>query len=189
MKNLIWILLILPSLVIAQDTQQHSKAINTGIGFAYNEGLQETGMGLVYTIGWQRTIDRQQRLTINPNILYGGFTPLMTTDQRDQYIRLSSLGCNLYYNFISGKHLSAFVLSGVYLNYTRGLLGDGEHSTGSEYYHKLYAGGLASLGFKVNSSARRITYEFRPLTVHYGNGQHFLAYVMFGVAFMLPHSQ
>lgn len=180
-----WALLLLPSLAWAQEAGANKGSIMAGIGFAYNEGLKETGMGLVYTIGWQRTIDRQQRLTINPNILYGGFTPLMITDQRDQYIRLSSLGCNLYYDIIRGKNLSAFVLSGVYMNYTRGLLGDGEQSTGSEYYHKLYAGGLASLGFKVNSSARKITYEFRPLTVHYGNSQHFLAYVMLGVAFKL----
>ncbi|MBS2213684.1 hypothetical protein KEM09_19905 [Carboxylicivirga mesophila] len=183
MKYLLWILLLIPSYSLAQEVAERKGALKAGIGLGYNEGDKESGLGLVYTIGWQKAIDSRERLRINPNILFGGFTPLMMTDKRDQYIRSGSFGCHLYYDMLKGKHLSLFAMVGAYGNYTRGLLGDGEFNTGSEYYHKFYAGGTASLGIRVYNPSKRIGYEIRPLTFQYGSNQHFMGYVMVSIDF------
>lgn len=74
--------------IYAQENEFKKNSIRIGIGI--NEGQREIGLGFVYSIGWQKSYGEKNRLRLNPNILLGGFLPIMITDTRDQFYRISS---------------------------------------------------------------------------------------------------
>lgn len=76
--------------IYAQENEFKKNSIRTGIGIGINEGQREIGLGFVYSIGWQKSYGEKNRLRLNPNILLGGFLPIMITDTRDQFYRISS---------------------------------------------------------------------------------------------------
>lgn len=77
--------------VYSQETEFKKTSVKTGIGIGLNEGKREIGMGLVYSVGWQKSLGKKNRLRINPNMLFGGFLPFAITDTRDQFYRITSL--------------------------------------------------------------------------------------------------
>lgn len=74
----------------AQEIEFRRSSIRTGIGIGFNEGKRETGMGLIYSIGWQKSFGEKNKLRVNPNIIMGGFLPIGITDTRDQFYRITS---------------------------------------------------------------------------------------------------
>ena len=169
----------------AQETEFKRTSIRTGIGIGFNEGKKETGMGLIYSIGWQKSFGNKNKLRLNPNMIIGGFLPIGITDTRHQFYRITSFGMNVHYDLIKYKSISIITTGGCFLNYSRGLLGTGglpeANNNSSEYFNSLYFGGNVSLGFRINPKNSRLAYEFRPINVQLGNDYFMLNYLMFGV--------
>lgn len=185
----ILILLLIGIKLNAQDIEFKRTSIRTGIGIGFNEGHWETGMGLLYSFGLQKSYGEKNRLRINPNILIGGFIPIGITDTRDQFYRITSLGLNVYYDLIKINIVSMVTTVGGFMNYSRGLLGTGgwpeANNNHSEYFHKFYYGGNISIGLRINPENSRLAYELRPLNLQFGNDYFVLGYTMFGIDFKL----
>lgn len=183
------ILLLAGNKLFSQEVEYKSSSIKTGIGIGINDGDRETGMGLIYSLGWQKSIDKKGRLRINPNVLFGGFMPLAITDTRDQFYRITTLGLNLHYDLIKYKAVSIVATVGAFANYSRGLLGTGgwpeANNNRSEYFFSFYFGGNASAAIRIAPKNSKVAIEIRPLNIHFGNNYFFLAYNMFGIDFKL----
>lgn len=183
------ILLLAGNKLFSQEVEYKSSSIKTGIGIGINDGDRETGMGLIYSLGWQKSIDKKGRLRINPNVLFGGFMPLAITDTRDQFYRITTLGLNLHYDLIKYKAVSIVTTVGAFTNYSRGLLGTGgwpeANNNRSEYFFSFYFGGNASAAIRIAPKNSKVAIEIRPINIHLGSKGYFLAYNMFGIDFKL----
>lgn len=183
------VLMITGRNLYSQETEFKKSSIRTGIGIGMNEGKREIGYGLVYTIGWQKSIGTKNKVRINPNITFGGFLPIVITDTRDQFYRISSLGLNIHYDLIKYKAVSIVTTGGVFANYSRGLLGTGgwpeANNNHSEYFYSLYFGGNASVALRIDPSKSKFAYEIRPLNIQVGNKGFRLGYFMLGIDFKL----
>ena len=170
-------------------SQFKNTSIRTGIGLGVNGGKREIGVGLIYSIGWQKSIGVKSKLRINPNMMLGGFSPIAITDTRDQFYRITSLGLNIHYDLIRYKAVSIVTTGGGFINYSRGLLGTGgwpnANNNRSEYFNSIYFGGNGSIGLRVDRKVSKLAYEFRPINIQLGNNGFILGYLMFGIDFKL----
>ncbi len=172
-----------------QEVEYGKTSIKTGIGIGLNEGYREIGSGLIYSIGWQKSLGEKNRTRINPNLTFGGFMPLGITDTRDQFYRLTTLGLNIHYDLIRYKSVSIVTTGGGFVNYSRGLLGTGgwpeANNNSSEYFYSLYFGGNASVALRVDSANSKYAFEIRPINIHLGNKGFMLGYFMIGLDFKI----
>ena len=168
----------------AQENEFTRSSIKTGIGIGFNDSEEESGFGLVYSIGYQKSFGEKERLRINPNLLIGGFSSYTITDTRDQFYRITSLGMNINYDLLRYKSVSLLITTGGFLNYSRGLFGNGGEintNESSRYFNKIYFGGNAGIGLRINPSKSRFAYEIKPLNIEVGNKGFVLGYMMFGL--------
>lgn len=183
------ILLCVGTNLYAQDTEFKRTSIRTGIGLGANEGLEEIGFGLVYSIGWQKSYGKKNKLRLNPNLLLGGFSAIGITDVPDQHFRITSLGLNIHYDLIKYKSVSIVTTVGGFVNYSRGLIGTGgwpsSNPRQSDYFFKIYYGVSASVALRVSPKNSRFAYEWRHISLQGGNDNFLLAYIMFGIDFKL----
>lgn len=182
--------LIYGKMGFSQDLKFKRTSIKTGIGVGINDTETESGIGSVFSLGWQKSFLENERLRINPNILFGSFrTYAIPTDTRDQHYKLSTLGLNIHYDLIKKGKTSLVTTGGVFVNYSRGLLGTGgwqeENNNSSEYFHSMYFGGYASIALRIDSKNKKVAYELKPINIHFGNQGFMLGYLMFGVDFKL----
>ncbi len=176
--------------LFSQENEFKNSSIRTGVGLGINQGEEETGIGLAYTIGWQKSYGKKNRIRLNPNIILGSYrTYAIPTDTRDQLYKITTLGYNIHYDLIKAEAVSIIVTAGSFINYSRGLLGTGgwsvTNNNSSEYFHSFYYGANISLGFRVNPKKSKFAYEFRPMNIHIGNNGFILGYLMFGIDFKL----
>ncbi len=168
-----------------QEIEFKRSSIKTGIAIGINEGKRETGNGILYSIGWQKSIGEKKRARINPNLMIGGFSPVLITDTRDQFYRITSLGLNIHYDLIKYNAISIVTTAGGFINYSRGLLGTGgrpsANNNKSEYFNSLYFGGNASIGLRIDQKNSKLAYEIRPINIQAGNKEFILVYFMFGI--------
>lgn len=175
----------------AQDTLFSRQSIKAGIGLGINAGTVEDGFGVLYEIGYQKSYGKKQRVRLNSTLLLGGFSNIGISDIRDQYYRITSLGLNCNADLLKYRAVSILGSAGLFFNYSRGLLGTGgRNSSGmgnrsSEYFTKLYGGGSASLGLRINPRNSRTAFELRPFNIQFGNDYFILGYFMLGVDFKI----
>lgn len=174
-QSLIYLLLFILVLLPFSEThgQEFSKSsIKIGLGAGVSSGYYMDGVGLVYTIGYQKDIWKD-RLRFNPNFSIGNYTSPRYSDGRDQYFSSINLEANLYFDIVKANSISLVVGGGAMINNSRGLLGTGgmEDSTSpqySEYFSKYYFGGILSGGFRINPPNKRIAINILPLNIHFG---------------------
>lgn len=187
------ILLLKGNNIYSQEIEFKNSSIKTGTGIGINEGQRETGIGLTYSIGWQKSYGEKNRLRLNPNIIFGSFrTYVIPTDTRDQFYKLTSLGINIHYDLIKSKEVSIVTTGGGFVNYSRGLLGTGgwqANNNRSEYFYSVYFGGNVSIGLRIDPKKSKLAYEIRPINIHFGNNGFVLVYLMFGVDFKLKEKR
>jgi hypothetical protein len=175
--------------VYSQDIEFKKSSISTGLGIGVNEGLREIGLGLIYSVGWQKSLGEKNKLRINPNMMFGGFLPIGIIHTRDQFFRITSLGLNFHYDLLRYKAVSIVTTGGGFMNYSRGLLGTGgsrdTNSISSDYFTTVYFGGNASIGLRIDPSRSKIAYKITPINIHLGNKDFLLAYLMVGIDFKL----
>ena len=173
-KNLISRLILLLFLLAFGETygQEFSKSsIKIGLGAGVSSGYYMDGLGLVYTIGYQKEIWKD-RLRFNPNFSIGNYSSKMFSDGRDQCFNSINLEANLYYDIAKLNSFSLVIGCGTMINNSKGLLGTGgmDASTSpqsSEYFSKYYLGGNLSGGFRINSPNKRTAINIFPINIHF----------------------
>jgi len=173
----------------SQEPELKRSSIKIGAGVGMNEGENEIGNGIVYSVGWQKSFGKKNKLRINPNVLIGGFLPIGITDTRDQFYRITSLSLNVHYDLLRYKAVSIVVSNGGFFNYSRGLLGTGGwfdvNYNGSEYFAAAYFGYSGAIGLRIAPAQRRFAYELRPINIQIGNNRFILSCLMLGIDFKL----
>ena len=170
----------------SQENIFNRSSIKTGIGIGFNDSREESGFGLVYNLGYQKSFGEKERLRINPNLIIGGFSTNLISDTRDQFYRITSLQMNVSYDVVRYKSFSLLLTTGAFGNYSRGLFGTGgelQNHQSSEYFYKFYYGGSLGIGFRINPAKSRIAYEIKPYNVQFGNKGFVLGYMMIGLDF------
>ncbi|CCG54527.1 Hypothetical protein precursor [Flavobacterium indicum GPTSA100-9 = DSM 17447] len=187
-KKLIRFVLIFSLISITKSYSQENifnrSSIKTGIGIGYNDSKEENGLGLIYNLGYQKSFGVKERFRINPNLIIGGFSTNLITDTRDQFYRITSLQMNVSYDVVRYNSISLLLCTGVFGNYSRGLLGTGgelQNNQNSEYFQKFYFGGSLGIGLRINPIKSRIAYEIKPFTIQLGNKGFSLGYIMMGL--------
>lgn len=183
-KNMYLFCLIVFMQSYSQENIFNRSSIKTGIGIGFNDSREESGFGLVYNLGYQKSFGEKERLRINPNLIIGGFSTNLITDTRDQFYRITSLQMNVSYDVVRFKSFSLLLTSGAFGNYSRGLLGTGgelQNHQSSEYFHKFYYGGSLGFGFRINPPKSRIAYEIKPFNIQFGSKGFSLGYMMIGL--------
>ncbi len=143
-------------------TSKREKFIKTGIGIGVCEGRRETGIGILYSFGLQKSLGEKKKIRINPNLMIGGFSPFLGFDIDPQFFRITSLGLNLHYDLLSYKSLSIVTSPGIFINYSRGIIR-------SRYFASIYYGGALSCGIRVAPADKKLAYEIRPVNIQVGN--------------------
>ena len=123
--NLLIVILLFSLKINAQENEFTRSSIKTGIGVGINDGIEESGLGFVYSVGYQKSFGKKEKFRINPNLLYGGFNSSGITDTREQFFRITSIGMNVNYDLVKYKSVSLLITSGGFLNYSRVLFGTG----------------------------------------------------------------
>jgi len=177
--------------VFSQENLFTRNSITANLGYGFQDGQRESGIGYVYSVGWQKEFGKKKRLRLNPNVIFGEFTPFGFSDVRDKFYRSTSLGVNLHYDLLKYKSVSLVTTAGSYMHYTRGLLGTGGWSgvDESEYFNALYFGLDFSVGLRVNPPKSRAAYELHLLNLHGGNKRFFLGYLMFGIEYKFKNHE
>ena len=167
--------------IFSQNLQFKRSSIKTGIGIGYNEGRDEMGLGLVYSIGWQKSYGTKNKFRINPNITCGNFSTRVITDVRDQLYKITTFELNIAYDFIKYKEFAFVAKIGAFTDYTRGLFGTGgwhQNYHNSAYFYYIYYGINSSLSLRIDSPKSRFAYELRGINIYFGNKDFALGYLM-----------
>lgn len=183
-KNVHLFCLILFMKSYSQENPFNKSSIKTGIGIGFNDSREESGFGLVYSLGYQKSFGKKEKLRINPNLTIGGFSSNLISDTRDQFYRITSLQMNVSYDVVRYKSFSLLLTTGAFGNYSRGLFGTGgelQNHQNSDYFYKFYYGGSLGIGFRINPTKSRIAYEIKPFSTQFGNKGFALGYMMVGL--------
>lgn len=191
MKNkIIWsffIPFVFINLAISQKNLFSKHSIKIGIGLGIDEGEKVTGIGFVYTIGYQRNFGKKEKLRISPILTSGSFNSKYVDDARDSFYQITNFGLLANYDLIKYKSVSLFLVAGGFVNYTRGMIGTGGENNiiSSEYFNAFNYGGTTSFGIRINPLKSRISYEIKPMTISFGNKEYLFGYMMFGLDYKL----
>ena len=182
---------ILTTLTLTAQEQRSANYITSTMSFGLCSGEQEIGVGLPFSVGWQKRMGKKQKLYINPTLFNGGFRPVAISDTRDQFFRMSMVSIQLHYDLIRYNRVALQTSGGAFLSYSRGLFGTGgdpefNHQS-SSYFYKIYYGFQVSLGIRVEAKNKKRAFRLIPLTVHMGNNDFLLGYISFGVDFRLSN--
>jgi hypothetical protein len=184
------ILMLMPFLCLAQEYSRNSLKLSSGL--SVNEGKSETGFGGILMVGYQKSF-WNERLRIGPALTAGSFFPFGITDVRDQYFRITNLSLNGYLDILKYKPVSIFINTGCFMNYTRGLLGSGGWydipQTNSDYFFKLYYGGILGCGIRFDQTKKKTAIEISPLNVYFGNNYFVLGFFRIGVDIKLSENK
>lgn len=170
----------------SQETEFKRSSIKTGLGLATNLGKKEVGSGFAYSFGWQKSYGKNNKLRINPCLVMGEFYPYLVKDLPDMFYRTTNLEMNVHYDLIRYKSVSLVTSCGIFLGYSRGLIGTGGYgppATQSKYFFNYYIGGNFSVGFRIDPPKSKIAYEIRPMNFNIGSNNFAMFSVMFGIDF------
>ncbi len=172
----------------AQQETMRRQSLKTGLALGFNSGYRETGTGLMYTFGWQKSFGKKNKFRINPNIMIGGFMPFGMTDVPKQYFRMTNLNFDLHYDLIRYKPLSLVTTLGVFTNFSRGLIeagGGPDSHQSSRYFYGFYFGGLSSIGLRIAPKRSKLAFELRPINIQMGTRYFETIFFMFNIDFKL----
>lgn len=173
------ILIFCSTFSYGQENEFSRSSLRAGFGLGINDALRETGIGTLYSFGYQRSLWKN-RIRVSPYLMTGGFTSIGFTDTRDQFYRVTSLGINGYLDIVKYRSVSLFIGTGVFTNYSRGLLGTGgelHQDSDSEYFCKMYYGVNIGTGFRIAPKRSRMAVELNPINVYFGNDYFTLGFM------------
>lgn len=176
-RTILLLTLILVSISVSYSQDASKNSIRFGAGPGVTMTATTDGLGLFYTVGYQREL-KNDRFRLNPNFSIGHYSNKFITDSRDLYYNSISLSTHLYYDLLKVASSSLFIGGGSVLNNTRGLLGTGgdmegnNSSSGSEFVSTYHIGGALSLGLRLTKPESKNAFNIIPLNIRYG-GEHY----------------
>lgn len=171
-----WVLLVvlMGSSAKAQESDFSVHSIKLGLGFGANLGARMEGVGMNYSVGYQREIWRD-RLRFNPNFSIGHYSSWTISDARDEFFNVLNLEANMNYDLIRIEAFSLLVGTGVWGNMQFGLQGTGGDPDvvmtpqRSEFSHDFRFGIAAVGGFRIANPWRRTALNIILINLHIGN--------------------
>ena len=170
-------------LKVAYTQDFSNKSYKFGLGLGVNEGDIESGIGFIYSFGLQNT-HKNDRFRYGPNFYTGTFLPLGITDVGDQYYKISNLSFNGYADVIRLNTFSVFVGTGLFVNYSRGMIGAtgwGIERSRDEFIRKLYYGINVIGGVRIDDPKRKMVLEISPINISFADDYFSTAYFRVGV--------
>ena len=163
------------------DTTIRRNAIKTGIGIGFNYGLREEGLGIIYTVGFQRSYGKKNRFRINPNATFGEFVGA-GLHIPEQYYSITAIGVDFHYDLLKYRALAITISLGGFSCYSRGLLENNIFSRSNEpyYFASLYFGLGGSIGLRIAPRKSKLAYEIRPINLKIGD-RFFVGYLLVGI--------
>lgn len=157
------------------QSQDFSKStLKLGFGAGVSMGRNTDGLGINYSIGYQREI-WNDRWRFNPNLSIGNYSSKHVMDARDQYFSSYNLNAILFYDLLRGNTSSVVIGAGLLLNNSRGLIGTGgkdnytdPNPVSSEYFSYYSVGGYLGAGIRLNSPNKCTAICIMPLNLHFG---------------------
>ncbi|MDG1824081.1 MAG: hypothetical protein P8H45_04215 [Flavobacteriaceae bacterium] len=168
----------------AQETRTSQMSIPIAIGFGLKEGMESEGIGGVCSIGWQKTLDKNNRWRLQPSFTFGEYTTSGISDTRDAFFRTTSIETKLHHDLLKYKAFSIVLTGGVFLTTERGLKGGGGelmNRSKSGYFSNFYYGGLGSAGIRISPKKSKIDYELKPINFRFGKDQYFAFAILVGI--------
>lgn len=184
MQNKLFIIILMLAAISTQSQELKKSSVKIGIGAGFSESTNCTGMGTMYSIGYQRNIWKD-RLRFNPNLSLGFYSPVFITDQADQYFNSINVNANLNYDLIRIKRLSVVVYVGVEAGKTQGYVGTGgyydyygysgygsgygsSYTQNSYYVHDYHIGGNVGAGLRLISRSGKTAFNILPFNFRVG---------------------
>ena len=183
-KSVFFVLLLLVSMTMySQNIVNKSLKIGAGLGLSQSDNC--TGMGTLYSFGYQRDIWKD-RLRFNPNLSLGFYSPVFITDLPEQYFNSINLNVNLNFDIIKIGWFSLLVYAGAEAGIVQGYVGTGGmpefdengsyYSRGSYYVNDFHIGGDFGGGFRINSKSQKIAINVLPFNFRVGYPNYMEAY-------------
>lgn len=175
------ILLLLASAIV-QPQEYKSLALKLGVGAGMSQSSNCTGMGTMYSVGYQRDIWKD-RLRFNPNLSVGFYSPVFITDLPNQYFNSIIINANLNYDLIRINRFSVVVYAGLDVGITQGLIENGSYygnysgygsgygnpySQNSYYIQNYHVGGNLGGGFRILSKSKKTALNILPFNFRVG---------------------
>lgn len=177
-KLFFFIILLLAS-ISAQSQESKNQSLKFGMGVGMSQSETCTGMGTMYSVGYQCNIWKD-RLRFNPNLSLGFYSPVFITDLPDEYFNSINLNANLNYDLIRIKRFSLVVYAGIEAGVTQGLVGSGgyfdygysgygsSYSQNSYYVHDYHIGGNFGGGIRFVSRSKKTAFNLLPFNFRVG---------------------
>lgn len=149
-----------------------SNSLYYGLGVGSSIGKDNEGMGFVYTTGLLMPM-KNDRFRLNPSLSLGSYSSKTIVDARDQQFRNVSAGMGVWVDLVQETSFSLMVGGGTLLCHSKGLLGNAVDENGMltespAYFSNYYWGGMFGIGFRFSYPDRRVNFELRPLSIHFG---------------------
>lgn len=180
------VLVILISLIgssaLAQEADFSAHGIKLGFGLGASMGARMEGVGLNYSIGYQKDVWKD-RLRFNPNFSIGHYSARFVEDSRDEFFNVINIEANMYYDLIRFESFSLLVGTGAWGNMQFGLQGTGGdpdmvvRPQSSEYGRDFRFGVAAIGGFRIANPWRRTGLNIILINLHRGNKDYLESHV------------
>ncbi|MFV0522369.1 MAG: hypothetical protein ACK5MI_08105 [Mangrovibacterium sp.] len=173
--SILFITLINTGTTYGQPHEFSKNSIKIGFGCGVSMGNDTEGIGMVYSVGYQREIWKD-RLRLNPNFSIGHYSSWQILDAPDQFFNAINLDTKLFYDLIKVKTFSLVVGCGTLINNSKGCKGpevydDEDYDTplNAGYTNNFHFGGYLGAGFRINSPNKRTVINIMPFNLHFGN--------------------
>ena len=168
MKKIFFILL-LPIVGFSQTNEEKLYSVKAGFGLGFHEGKSETGLGFLASVGFQKSIERNNRLRLNTNFNYGRFNSYLIKDIPSQEYSFYSLDFLIHYDLLKHKAFSLVTKVGVNANVTSGKISrsfvEGGIIVPENKFTYLYFFGSASLGLRIAPKLSKIAIDIMPINI------------------------
>lgn len=182
-KSVFFIILLFATIsILSQELKKSS--VKIGIGAGFSESANCTGMGTMYSVGYQRNIWKD-RLRFNPNLSLGFYESILLIDPRDQYFNSINLNANLNFDIIRIQNFSVVIYAGIEAGKTQGYVGTGgyydyygysgygsgygsSYSQSSHYVHDYHIGSNFGGGIRFVSRSRKTAFNILPFNFRVG---------------------
>ena len=183
----LFLLLLTAGKAAAQDAGFSRTSITAALGPGFQQGPEETGLGVVLGLGFKRSYTPSGRIRLGAGVGLGEFAATGVRDAPDAFYTLTALEVGVAADVLKYRAVALLAGLGGFVGYTRGLLGTGGDpgARESRYFINGYVGGKLSVGLRVNPAGHRLAYEIRPLNIQAGSGGFVLGSGLLGVELKL----
>lgn len=143
----------------SQNTKNESVKLGAGLGYSQSDNF--TGIGSLYSIGYQQDIWKD-RLRFNPNLSLGFYSPIFIIGLPDQYFNSINLNANLNYDLVKLGRFSLLVYAGGEAGISQGNIS----SNGS--FYDFHLGADFGGGLRINSKSKKTAFNILPFNFRFG---------------------